>query len=567
MASNLVLLVREPDAAAENCAVIYARFSTKNQDPRSIEDQQRNCTRYAQDEGLTCILVLKDEGISGAGDNRPGLDQLRALARKKPAVFKHIIIDDSSRLSRDNIDAQTLVFREFKAAGVVVHDVAGKLRSDDENAEMVWGFRGIIDAMYVRDMRKKVIRGMEGRALAGFSTGGRCYGFQAIPEEKPQDPEHPRKKLIILDSEAAIVRRIFRMFLDGTGSHGIAQALNDERIPGPRRPTWLANTIEHVLNNERYIGKVFWRTGEWRKHPISKKYTYKPRPKEEWLVRDDPSLRIIDEATWDAVRRLRAARAKFRPGRPVGSKNAPRTLSGLLFCGVCGSKLFVHTSKRANGGPWIGYACGANRRGGDAVCSNGRMMSEAKIRNVIFKHTVKYLTTKKFNEWVEVGRRRWTEAIQREDRENREAVALTESIRNQEERVERVLEMVASGAGSTDLLKRKLAAEEEKLMAMKARMAKLLAPRAHRAPAVDADALRAKLEKVGDLFSSNPEEARMVLQGFIRRATMIPTEDGVKWKISLQPSLVVPAPANAPVELDSERRGEPTTAQVGAMRE
>ena len=182
----------------ENCAVIYARFSTKNQDPRSIDDQVRNCTRYAQDEGLTCILVLKDEAISGAGDDRPGLDQVRALAKKKPLVFRHVIIDDSSRLSRDNIDAQTLVFREFKAAGIIVHDVAGKLRSDDESAEMVWGFRGIIDAMYVRDMRKKVIRGMEGRALAGFSTGGRCYGYRAIPEQNPQDPLHPRKKLIIL---------------------------------------------------------------------------------------------------------------------------------------------------------------------------------------------------------------------------------------------------------------------------------------------------------------------------------------------------------------------------------
>ena len=563
--SNLVLLVREPDAAAENCAVVYARFSTKNQDPRSIDDQVRNCTRYAQDEGLTCILVLKDEAISGAGDDRPGLYQLRALAKKKAAVFKHIIIDDSSRLSRDNIDAQTLVFREFKAAGIVVHDVAGKLRSDDENAEMVWGFRGIIDAMYVRDMRKKVIRGMEGRALAGFSTGGRCYGYQAIPEEKPQDAAHPRKKLIILESEAAVVRRIFQMFLDGVGSHGIAQTLNDERIPGPRRPTWLANTIEHVLNSERYIGKVLWRTGEWRKHPITKKYTYKPRPKEEWLVRDDPTLRIIDEKTWEAVRKLRAARGKFRPGRPVGSKNASRTLSGLLFCGVCGSKLFVHTSKRANGGPWIGYACGANRRGGEAVCSNGRMMSEAKIRNIILKHTLRYLATEKFNEWVVVGRRRWAEAVQREDRENREAVALTESIRNQEERVERVLEMVASGAGSTVLLKRKVAVEEEKLLAMKARMAKLLAPRARRAPAVDADALRAKLEKVGDLFSSKPDEARMVLQGFIRRATMIPTDDGAKWKISLQPSLIVPAAANAPVELESGRRAEPTAGQVAGI--
>lgn len=546
MISNVVLLLREPDAAAENCAVIYARFSTKNQDPRSIDDQARNCTRYAQDEGLTCILVLKDEAVSGAGDDRPGLDHLRTLAKQQPLVFRHVIVDDSSRLSRDNIDAQTLVFREFKAAGIVVHDVAGKLRSDDESAEMVWGFRGIIDAMYVRDMRKKVIRGMEGRALASFSTGGRCYGYQAIPEQTPHDPQHPRKKLVVLEPEAAVVRRIFRIFLEGTGSHGIAQVLNDERVPGPRRPTWLANTIEHVLNNERYVGKVFWRMGEWRKHPITKKYTYKPRPKEEWLVRDDPSLRIIDEATWDAVRRLRAARGQFRRGRPLGSKNAPRTLSGLLFCGVCGSKLFVHTSKNANGGPWVGYACGANRRGGEAVCSNGRMMSEAKIRAIILEHTSKYLTTDKFSEWVEVGRRRWADAVRREDRENREAIALTESIRNQEERIERVLEMVASGAGSTDLLKRKLAVEEEKLMAMKARIAKLLAPHASRATAVDADALRAKLEKVGDIFSSKPDEARMVLQGFMRRATMIPTEDGVRWKISLQPSLITPAPANAP---------------------
>jgi DNA invertase Pin-like site-specific DNA recombinase len=564
MTSNLVLLVREPETAAENCAIIYARFSTKNQDPRSIDDQVRNCTRYAQDEGLTCILVLRDEAISGASDDRPGLDQLRALAKQKRLVFRHVIIDDSSRLSRDSIDAQTLVFREFKAAGIVVHDVAGKLRSDDENAEMVWGFRGIIDAMYVRDMRKKVIRGMEGRALAGFSTGGRCYGYKAVPEENPQDPEHPRKKLVILESEASVVGRIFQMFVDGVGSHGIAHALNDERVPGPRRPTWLANTIEHVLNNERYIGKVFWRTGEWRKHPITKKYTYKARPKEEWLVRDDPTLRIIDAGTWDAVRRLRAARGKFRPGRPVGSKSAPRTLSGLLFCGVCGSKLFVH-STRSKKKPWVGYSCGANRRGGEAVCSNSRMMSEAKIRDIILQHTLKYLTTEKFAEWVEVGRRRWAESVEREDRQNREAVTLTDSIRSQEERIERVLEMVASGAGSVDLLKRKLTAEEEKLTAMKARMAKLLAPRARRAPTVDADALRTKLEQAGDLFSSKPDEARMVLQRFIRRVTMVPCGDAVKWKISLQPSLILPSAANNPAGLDSEPRGEPTSGQVDRL--
>lgn len=57
----------------------------------------------------------------------------------------------------------------------------------------------------------------------------------------------------------------------------------------------------------------------------------------------------------------------------------------------------------------------------------------------------------------------------------------------------------------------------------------------------------------------------MGLQGFIRRATMIPTDDGVKWKISLQPSLIVPAAANAPVKLESGSRAEPTGRQAAAL--
>ena len=80
----------------------------------------------------------------------------------------------------------------------------------------------------------------------------------------------------------------------------------------------------------------------------------------------------------------------------------------------------------------------------------------------------------------------------------------------------------------------------------------------------DADALRAKLEKVGDLCAAKPDEARMVLQGFIRRATMIPTDDGVKWKISLQPSLIMPPAANAPAKLESE--GQSRTHDRAGLR-
>jgi len=142
-------------------AVTYARFSTKNQDPRSIDDQFRRCDEYATAEGLTVVTSHKDEAISGCRQDRPGLEQMLAAARKRPLPFLHVLVDDSSRLSRDDIDAKTIVFRTLRAVGVVVHDVSSGERSDDENAELLWGVKGLIDAQYIRDLRKKTHRGLE----------------------------------------------------------------------------------------------------------------------------------------------------------------------------------------------------------------------------------------------------------------------------------------------------------------------------------------------------------------------------------------------------------------------
>jgi site-specific DNA recombinase len=543
--SRTRLSLVKPQLSADDCAVIYARFSTKHQDPRSIDDQVRNCRRYIAGKKLTNILVLKDEAVSGSKDDRPGLEQLRSLAKKRPLLFRHVVIDDSSRLSRHNIDLQVLVFREFRSAGVVIHDVANNVRSDDEQAEMFWGFRGLIDSMYVGDMRKRVIRGMEGRALAGFSTGGRCYGYTTVPEEDPPDPKHPRRSIVVLEDEAKVVRSAFEMFRDGKGSHGIAATFNHERITPNRGANWTDGSIERLLTNERYTGKVFWRQTEWKRDPLTKKYKVTERPKGDWLVREDPALRIVPKGLWNAVQTLRAARGKLRLGRPLGSKNAIRPLTGLLYCGVCGGPLYITSGKAKNGKPYADYGCGARRRGGPSLCSNRRFISERKVRALVLHHMAKYLSTEKFDEWVEVGRQRHANMVQREDRDNREAVALAESIRTHEARIERVLEIAASGAGTSGVLKKKLAIEEEKLAGMRRKMAKLLAPPVRQVPTVDAEALRRTMEHLGDIFVAKPHEARAALRMLVRRITMFPTVRGVKFKISLQPSLIRPPAANS----------------------
>jgi hypothetical protein len=154
------------------------------------------------------------------------------------------------------------------------------VRSDDENAELLWGVKGLIDAQYIRDLRKKTHRGLEGRALAKKHTGGRCFGYDSIEEEAPADPERPCSVLCINEQEAKLVRRIFQMYADGGALGSIVETLNREGVPAPydgkrySKPTgygWARNQVSSVLQNERYVGNVVWNKRQFFPDPLTKK--------------------------------------------------------------------------------------------------------------------------------------------------------------------------------------------------------------------------------------------------------------------------------------------------------
>ncbi len=100
------------------------------------------------------------------------------------------------------------------------------------------GMHSIINAQYIRTIRKQTHRGLTGRALAGFWTGGKVYGYATVVEENPPDVEHPRKVPVIDEHEAAIVRRMFEMFLGGSGLKSIADTLNREGVSASSRYPW-----------------------------------------------------------------------------------------------------------------------------------------------------------------------------------------------------------------------------------------------------------------------------------------------------------------------------------------
>lgn len=158
-------------------AAIYARYSSDNQRPESIEDQVRSCMHLAASRGYTVAPehVFSDEAKSGALRDRPGLEALRAEART--GAFEALLIDDLSRLSRDNHCLLTL-YAEFRFHGVRILSRADSLDSEDERAKLGFQMRGIVNELFLDDLREKTLPGQKAR---GFSVGEATFGYRSQP--------------------------------------------------------------------------------------------------------------------------------------------------------------------------------------------------------------------------------------------------------------------------------------------------------------------------------------------------------------------------------------------------
>lgn len=186
------------------CA-IYARYSSDRQNPSSISDQIRQCREHAARHGWVVLdsHVYSDEAISGTNLERHGLRRLVSAATSKARPFDCVLVDDTSRLSRKLADALNL-YEQLLFADIRIVFVSQGVDSKNEQAELLIGVHGLIDAAYWRELATKTHRGMEGNALKGLATGGRCFGYKTIVSDG-------NAQLRVDDSEAGIVRRIFRM--------------------------------------------------------------------------------------------------------------------------------------------------------------------------------------------------------------------------------------------------------------------------------------------------------------------------------------------------------------------
>lgn len=372
-------------------AALYARYSTDKQNKSSCEQQFRKCREFAAQRGFRVVAEYRDDAHTGSDDQRPGYQ--RMLAASQAGEFDCIIAHAPDRLTRTNWELPRLkADLEFRDQMILTCD--GAIDSRDENSDLLTGLHSGISSQEKKKIIARTKRGLDERWEEKLSTGGVAYGYGS-ERLCPDNPDDRRARLVIDKSKARIVLRIFKEYAAGASPFTIAATLNVEGVPSPgadwarvKRRTdgkWQKTTVREMLDNERYIGKVIFNRYKWRDVPGTRRRRARENPRDQWLEREEPSLRIVPQELWEKVRSRREAVRQqsrqityLRKGKPIASKAGHRRkylFSGLLKCAECGCSLTICDSRK--------YGCGTHVNGGDHACDHSRRYVRVEIEREI----------------------------------------------------------------------------------------------------------------------------------------------------------------------------------------
>ncbi len=327
---------------------IYMRLSQDDGDfeaeSNSIANQRDLLLSYAAKHFENYdLLEFKDDGYTGANFNRPGVSKL--LDKVRNGKIDCIIVKDLSRFSRDYIEMGAYLEQIFPFSGVrfiAVNDGYDSDRYKGDVAGLDTSFITLMNDFYCKDISVKVKSALKVKKEKGIYANGSCtFGYRK--------DEADRHKLLIVEEEAAVVKRIFEMTLEGASSNQIAKQFNAEGIKTPieykmergiasMRPKaghfeWSASTICQILRNATYVGDFVY--DKYETPEVSGKAKLKPR--NEWKIFKNHHEAIIDRKTF----------AQIQSGR--GIKKAVRykrhPLIGKIECGCCHKSLRIERTK------------------------------------------------------------------------------------------------------------------------------------------------------------------------------------------------------------------------------
>ena len=326
----------------DNITALYARLSQEDAldgESNSIANQRKILLKYATDNGFPNPTFFIDDGVSGVTFDRPGWNEMIRLA--EAGKVQTVIVKDMSRMGRDYLKVGYYTesfFAERDIRYIAINDGVDSEKVDNEFTP----FRNLFNDFYARDTSKKIRAVMRSKGNAGeHLCSNPPYGYRKDPADK--------KKWIVDEEAAEVVKRIFDLCIAGKGPMQIAKILTADKVltvkayyakrDGKPMPDnlyrWDYKSIAGILERPEYTGcTVNFKTYS-KSHKLKKRLQNAPENQRIFPNTQPP---IIEEQVFERVQELRAN--KRRPTK-TGRQGL---FSGLLYCADCGEKLYFCTT-------------------------------------------------------------------------------------------------------------------------------------------------------------------------------------------------------------------------------
>lgn len=336
-------------------AAAYIRVSTDNQTELSPDSQIKEIRKYAKQHGYIVPneYIFRDDGISGRkAEKRPEFIRMIATAKLKPAPFCAVLLWKFSRFARNQ--EESIFYKGMLSRNHIEVKSISEPILDGPFGSLIERIIEWFDEFYSINLSGEVKRGMKERVERGGAVSIPAFGYDIVD-----------KKYIINPATAPIVRQIFADYLNGMGALQIAHKLNDMGIRTTRGNLWENRTVDYVLRNPVYIGKIRWNpNGRTRRNY------------------DDPNIMIVDghhEPIID-VESFNKVQAVYEVNQKKHARYAHEKgkkymymLHGLVKCSDCGASLSM--SARGQGLQCIRYTKGQ--------CKTSHYISVRKLNEMV----------------------------------------------------------------------------------------------------------------------------------------------------------------------------------------
>ncbi|PIX87299.1 MAG: recombinase family protein [Nitrospirae bacterium CG_4_10_14_3_um_filter_44_29] len=418
---------------------LYARVSTTRQaeNDLSIPDQLRQMREWAKANGHLVVQEFVEPGASATDDKRPVFQQMINDALMKPPAFETIIIHSLSRFFRDGIEFG--VYERKLAKNKVKVISITQPTSDDAAGEMMRRIICMFDEHQSKEISKHVSRAMKENARQGYFNGSRApFGYCASSTEVAASRGRQKKKLVIENAEADVVRLAYRLYLDGLngrsmGLKEIAKYLSEHGYLMRGKP-WSIQKVHTLLSDTLYMGDYYFNVRDSKAN--------KQRPPEEWVKTDIPA--IVDAVIFERVRMVRESRAPGNGTAIPKAMSSPVLLAGIIKCGVCGHRMTLSTGKS---GAYRYYKCTSRRGQGNHACTSKNLPME-KLDGIVLNQVANTVLQP---ERLQTLMTELREHIQSGKNSRQEVISdLERQLKNTEERQNRLLDAIESGIVDLD---------------------------------------------------------------------------------------------------------------------